>query len=150
MTPPQGILRHNGGASGNSVRWLDISTNQNLEDRAGSDRTTPPVVDETQGEVWTPSFRLAMLNIVDARNCRLNAALRCMNQMNIDLGILTEMKLSTDKYTKFAEGYKFVATTADGKKGGVGICYKQSNLLERRRHEDIWTECNKDHTSVGK
>jgi len=37
-----------------------------------------------------PCLRLMTLNIVDGRKNRLNAALRCCAQMNVDIGLLTE------------------------------------------------------------
>ena len=74
-------------------------------------------------------MRLATLNITDARNARLNAALRCFNQMNIDVGILTETKLSGNRYTRCAEGYNVIATSVDEKKGGVAIIYRKSEAF---------------------
>ena len=73
-----------------------------------------------------PQLRIATLNIIDGRKNRLNAALRCMRQMNIDLGILTETKFNTDRYTKAAEGYKVVGTKAEDGKGGVALIYRDS------------------------
>jgi len=45
--------------------------------------------------------------------------------MNIDLGILTETKFTTNHYTKAAEGYTVVGTTAKANQGGVALIYKQ-------------------------
>ena len=72
-----------------------------------------------------PSFRLATLNIMDGRRNRLNAAIRCMEQANIDVGLLTETKLSTDMYTKSAMGYTVSATKAVGMSGGVALVHRQ-------------------------
>jgi exonuclease III len=74
----------------------------------------------------TPSLKIATLNIMDARRTRLNAALRCMSQMNVDLGILTETKLSHDKYAKMAFGYAVVATKASATQGGVALFYRKA------------------------
>ena len=74
----------------------------------------------------TPSLRLATLNITDARNARLNAAIRCMKEMRVDIGVLTETKLHHDRYTKSYDDYTVVATVADRRKGGVAIVYRKS------------------------
>jgi len=70
-----------------------------------------------------PSFRLATLNITDGRNSRLNAAIHCMEQANVDVGLLTETKLATDKYTKSAMGYTVSATKAVGMNGVVALVH---------------------------
>ena len=71
-------------------------------------------------------LRLATLNITDARNARLNAAIRCMKEMRIDIGVLTETKLHHDRYTKSSDGYTVVATKADKSKGGVALVYRKA------------------------
>jgi len=50
-----------------------------------------------------PLIRLATLNIIDGQRNRWNSALRCMKQMNIDVGVLTETKFHNNMYTKYAE-----------------------------------------------
>ena len=78
--------------------------------------------------VETPSclLRLATLNITDARNARLNTAIRCMKEMKVDIAVLTETKLHHDRYTKSSDGYTVVATVAEKHKGGVAIVYRKS------------------------
>ena len=128
MNLPRGILQWTDArdhASSNSPRWnLDALTTHHYNDAESQGRRavdpTPEELQRAPKETKRPpSLRIATLNIIDARKSRLNAALRCMSQMNIDLGIFTETKLITDKYTKLCEGYQFVSTLADGKKGGV-------------------------------
>ena len=68
---------------------------------------------------------LCLLNIMDGRKSRLNAAIRCMEQANIDVGLLTETKLSTDMYTKSTMGYTVSATKAVGMSGGVALVHRQ-------------------------
>ena len=84
--------------------------------------------EESNGSIPTPivpSFRLATLNITDGRKSRLNAAIRCMEQANVDVGLLTETKLSNDMYTKSAMGYTVSATKAVGMSGGVALVHRQ-------------------------
>ena len=86
-------------------------------------------IQQTMTEQPIPEFaslRLATLNIIDGRRNRLNAALRCMKQMNVDIGLLTETKLSNDRYTKSAEGYRVEGTKADIGKGGIALVYRDS------------------------
>ena len=83
--------------------------------------------EESNGSIPTPivpSFRLATLNITDGRKSRLNAAIRCMEQANVDVGLLTETKLSNDMYTKSAMGYTVSATKAVGMNGGVALVHQ--------------------------
>ena len=75
----------------------------------------------------TPLLRLATLNITDARNARLNTAIRCMKDMKVDVAVLTETKLHHDRYTKSTDGYNVVATTADKRKGGVALIYRTTS-----------------------
>mmetsp|Transcript_5724 Transcript_5724/g.8521 ORF Transcript_5724/g.8521 Transcript_5724/m.8521 type:complete len:1130 (+) Transcript_5724:164-3553(+) len=72
----------------------------------------------------TQLLRLLTLNIIDGRNSRLNQAIRCLKQMNVDIGILTETKLSNDMYTKSFLGYRVVATKMEGNTGGVALVYR--------------------------
>jgi len=87
----------------------------------------PSVDEESNGFIpasIVPSFHLATLKITDGRNSRLNAAIRCMEQANVDVGLLTETKLTTDKYTKSAMGYTVSATKVVGMNGGVALVYR--------------------------
>lgn len=72
-------------------------------------------------------IRLATYNICSGRNGRLETALRAMGQMKVDLGILTEAKLTDGIYTRFSSGYNVVATSARvHNQGGVALFYKNS------------------------
>ena len=53
--------------------------------------------------------------------------LHSMNHMGIDVGFLTETKLSHDKYTQNCEGYSVFSTHSDGFKGGVAIFYRNTS-----------------------
>lgn len=71
-----------------------------------------------------PTLKLGTLNIQDGRRNRLNAALRCMSLLEVDIGLLTETKFANDRYTKYAEGYTVVGTQTDGRQGGVALIYR--------------------------
>ena len=72
------------------------------------------------------SLAIATLNIIDGRRWRLNAAVRCLAGMHIDLAVLTETKLSSDHYTKHCFGYNVIATESDVHSGGVALVYKKA------------------------
>ena len=66
-------------------------------------------------------IRLITYNIISAGGNNLNVVLRAMNHMGVDVGFLTETKLSHDKYMRLCEGYNVCATHSDGYKGGVAL-----------------------------
>lgn len=83
-----------------------------------------PDASQTKG---TDEINIATYNIRSGRNGRLEIALRAMEQMNVDLGILTEAKLTDGIYTRCSSGYNVVATNARvHNQGGVALFYKNS------------------------
>ena len=67
-------------------------------------------------------------NIQSGRNGRLEMALRAMQQMNLDIGILTETKLTRGIHTRWSSGYHVVATEARSEhQGGVALVYRDSS-----------------------
>jgi len=80
--------------------------------------------EEEQPTEAYPELKLATLNIIDGRKNRLNAALRCMQQMNVDVGLLTETKFHNDMFTKGAEGYTVTGTITEGNAGGVALIHR--------------------------
>ena len=74
-------------------------------------------------------LRLCSLNILDGRRNRLNAALRCIRQMNIDLAVFSETKFHNEYYTRCAEGYQVIGSQVGQETGGVAIAYRQSDLF---------------------
>lgn len=54
----------------------------------------------------------------------MNATLRSMILLEVDIRILTETKFSNDKHTKYAEGYTMVGTKTNGRQGGVALIYR--------------------------
>ena len=82
----------------------------------------PSIQDEP---IETPFIKLATYNIQSGRRGRLEMALREMDQMNIDIGILTETKLTAGIYTRYSSGYHVRATEASShNKGGVALFWR--------------------------
>jgi exonuclease III len=75
------------------------------------------------------TITISTYNIRDGRNSNLEAALRACEQMRIDVGILTETKLSTDRYTRSAYGYTvFATTTTHFNQGGIALIFTNKSL----------------------
>ena len=92
------------------------------------DPPAPSDSSESEEDKTTP-IRIATWNIQSGRNGRLEQALRAMGQMNIDLGFLTEAKLTDGIHTRYSFGYRVVATEArSGSQGGVALFYRDSRL----------------------
>ena len=71
--------------------------------------------------------RMATYNIQSGCAGRLEMALRAMEQMNVDLGILTEAKLTNGIHTRYSSGYQVFATEARSHcQGGVALFYRHS------------------------
>ena len=122
----RGILRRGTNRGTNWTNWVAQDTRR-VRWEIPPIPTIPTDKNLTRTNKTTkPQLRIATLNIIDGRRNRLNAALRCMRGMNIDLGIITETKFNTDRYTKAAEGYKVVGTKAETGKGGVALIYRDS------------------------
>jgi exonuclease III len=83
--------------------------------------------DSTEHDNDCTIIKLATYNIRDGRNSNLEAALRACEQMRIDVGVLTETRLSTDRYTRSAYGYTVFATqTAHTNQGGIALIFTNS------------------------
>jgi hypothetical protein len=75
------------------------------------------------------TINIATYNIRDARNSNLEAALRACEEMRIHLGILTETRLDTDRYTRSAYGYTVFATkTTHFNQGGIALIFTNNSL----------------------
>ena len=122
---PGGILRDGvPAAPTNRVRWNIAGITRRDHDHE-HEQIDEPVIDATPvARDICGELKIATLNITDGRNSRLNGALRCMKQMEVDIGVFTETKFSNDKFTKAASGYTVVGTLTDGNKGGVAIIYR--------------------------
>jgi hypothetical protein len=85
------------------------------------------------------TITISTYNIRDGRNSNLEAALRACEQMRVDVGILTETRLSTDRYTRSAYGYTVFATkTTHINQGGIALIFTNNSLYfqveAQRRH----------------
>jgi endonuclease/exonuclease/phosphatase family metal-dependent hydrolase len=68
-----------------------------------------------------------MYNIRSGRAGRLEMVLRAMNQMNVDIGILTEAKLTDGIHMRQSSGYHVYATSARShSQGGVALFFHDS------------------------
>ena len=66
---------------------------------------------QTDGR-WT--FSVASWNIRSSRNGSLQAALRVMESLGVDIGILQETRLTKGIYTRRFGNYNVIATDANG------------------------------------
>ncbi len=70
-------------------------------------------------------INICTFNIISGGNARLESAMRMMNQMNVDLGILTETKLVDGYHTRRTSGYDIITTEAKSQHiGGVALFYR--------------------------
>ena len=70
-------------------------------------------------------IKFGTYNIRNGRNGRLEAALRGMDQANLDMGILQETKLADGVYTRASAGYHVIATdTPSRHRGGIAMFYR--------------------------
>jgi hypothetical protein len=75
----------------------------------------------------TTTIKIATYNIRDGRNSNLEAALRACEKMRIDIGVLTETRLSTHRHTRWAHGYTVFATqTTHTNQGGIALIFTNS------------------------
>ena len=123
---PGGILRNGTPAAPTDrVQWNLAGITYRDPDHDQQQNNEPVIGTATvETEEICGKIKIANLNIQDGRNSRLNGALRCMKQMDVDIGVLTETKFSNNKFTKVDEGYTVVGTVTDGNKGGVVLFYR--------------------------
>ena len=71
-------------------------------------------------------IKFGTYNIRNRRNGGLEAALRGMEQANLDMGILQETKITDGVYTRASAGYRVVATDAPSRhRGGIAMFYRE-------------------------
>ena len=71
-------------------------------------------------------IKFGTYNIRNGRNGGLEAALRGMEQVNLDMGILQETKITDGVYTRASAGYRVVATDAPSRhRGGIAMFYRE-------------------------
>jgi hypothetical protein len=77
------------------------------------------------------SVALASFNIQSGRNGGIEAALRAMEQMGIDIGFLLETKLMGRIYTRHSLGYDVLASNATlSSSGGIALFWRGNILYE--------------------
>lgn len=82
----------------------------------------------TQPSEGSSAIAIATYNIQSGRNSRPETALRAMEQMNVDLGLFTEAKLTDGIHTRYSSGYHVFATRARvHNQGGVGLSFTESH-----------------------
>lgn len=105
------------------VAFLENDLGRNVRRRVGH-------VD-TQGTPRAHKLKIATFNIISGRSGRLEAATRSMQQLNVDIALLTEAKLTGDVYTRFSFDYHVIATNAvHANLGGVALCWRDSAFYE--------------------
>ena len=76
------------------------------------------------------TFSVATWNIRSGRGAGLAAAAKGLRQMGIGCAVLTETKLTDDRYPKFVQGYHVIASRATSpQQGGVALLWRESEEL---------------------
>lgn len=96
-------------------------------------RTCSPSRTEGSGSV-----ALALFNIRSGRNGGLEAALRAMNQLGVDIGFLMETKLTGGIYTRHSSGYDVLASTATSSSSGGIALFWRGNISYEVEETRIW------------
>ena len=85
-----------------------------------------PVASPRSGDSGT--FSIATWNIRCGRNLGLASAAKGLAQMGVGCALLTEVKITDDRYTKFASGYKIIASKATShSQGGIALLWKENH-----------------------
>jgi exonuclease III len=94
------------------------------------------------------TIKIATHNIRDARNTRLQQACLNLAQQNIDIAILTEMRIpsSAPIHTRQYAGYSIFSTYTERKnQGGIAIAYKTKaknwHIESEKRHRPCVVSC---------
>ena len=71
-------------------------------------------------------IKFGTYNIRNGWNGGLEAAIRGMEQANIDMGFMQETKITNGVYTRASAGYRVVATDAPSRhRGGIAMFYRE-------------------------
>ncbi len=77
------------------------------------------------------SFAVALYNIHSGRNGGLESALRAMAALEVDFGILMEIKITGGIYTRFSSNYSVFASDAVSvRQGGIALFWRSNKLYE--------------------
>lgn len=76
-------------------------------------------------------IRIATFNIRSGRGERLVSATRAMQQLNVDVALLTEAKLTDEMYARHSFGYEIQATRAmHHSQSGVALCWRDTDVSQ--------------------
>ena len=84
------------------------------------------------------SVALASFNIRSGRNGGLEAALRAMDQLEVDIGFLMETKLTGGIYTRHSSGYDVLASNATSSSSGGIALFWRGNISYEVEETRIW------------
>jgi hypothetical protein len=74
------------------------------------------------------AFTLAAWNIRRGRNAGMTSVAKGLEQMGVGLAALTETKLTDDRYTRLASGFKILASKATShNQGGIALLWKENH-----------------------
>jgi len=74
------------------------------------------------------AFTLAAWNIRCGRNAGMTSAAKGLEQMGVGLAVLIETKLTDDRYTRLASGFKILASKATShNQGGIALLWKENH-----------------------
>ncbi len=74
------------------------------------------------------AFTLAAWNIRCGRNAGLTSAAKGLEQMRVGLAVVTETKITNDRYTRLASGFKIlVSKAASHNQGGIALLWKENH-----------------------
>jgi hypothetical protein len=93
----------------------------------------PPSQPDGSGSVALTSFKIR-----SGRNGGLEAALRAMDQLGVDIGFLVEMKLTGGIYTWHSSGYDILSLTATLPSSGRIALFWRGNGLYKVKETRVW------------
>ncbi len=84
-----------------------------------------PTVSPRSGDSGT--FSIATWNIRCSRNLGLASAVKSLAQMGVRCALLTEVKITDEKYPEIASGYQIILSKATSRnQGGIALMWKES------------------------
>jgi len=85
--------------------------------------------------------RIGTLNIRTAWHGNLEAATKGMEEMGLDIAILTDTRLTNDKHMTFSYGYEVYATQSESASiGGVALCVRWGQGRGDKWEVEDWTK----------
>ena len=74
------------------------------------------------------AFTFAAWNIRCERNAGMISAAKGLEQMGVGLAVLTETKLTDDRYTRLVSGFKILTSKATShNQGGIALLWKENH-----------------------